>query len=103
MRAEPKSPPQNDMPLKPAEVRVEVPKHAEPPKQEEPPATSMKKQGERRRQGVSAEAGATGNANYQKVVHEKTAQAREMIAQATASSSLFAGLNDAQRNEVVDA
>jgi len=50
MSAEPKSPPQNDMPLKPAEVRVEVPKHAEPPKQEEPPASSMIKQVERRRQ-----------------------------------------------------
>ena len=58
----------------------------------------------KRRAGVSAEAGAAGGGGaYKKVVHEKSEVAREMIAKATASSTLFLGLGDEQRADVVSA
>ena len=58
-----------------------------------------------KRKGVSAEAGggAPSSSNYTKVVHEKSDEARQMIANATSESTLFAGLTDAQREDVVAA
>jgi hypothetical protein len=66
--------------------------------------TSDKGKSNYRRAGVSAEAGAAGmSSTYRKIVNEKSQDAREMIAKATASSTLFLGLSDEQREDVVSA
>ena len=87
------SPPE---PVASQQVKVDVPLEA-------PQAAAASKKQEVRRKGVSAEAGGASKTEYKKVVHEKTAEQKEMIAKSTAESSLFLGLSDEQRAEVVDA
>jgi cGMP-dependent protein kinase len=76
-----------------------LPNDPEPAK----PSDVKVKEKEKRRVGVSAEATAAGGGAFEKKVYPKSDEAKQRIADATASSALFASLNDAQRDDVVAA
>ena len=97
-------------------VAVKTPKAISPkqsPREDPPVATEQVQLADKsekdkvkhaKRKGVSAEATSNvSSSSYQKVVHEKSAEAREMIAKATAESTLFLGLSEEQREDVVSA